>query len=62
MRLIRRLLTGLLLLVLALALFLAGSIAWDSLTGSGRVEAIANTTIDHAAGPAIATFLAVPDG
>jgi carboxymethylenebutenolidase len=62
MRLIRRLLTGLLLLVLALALFLAGSIAWDSLTGSGRVEAIANTTIDHAAGPAIATFLAVPEG
>ena len=60
MRLFRRLLTGLLLLVLVLVLFLAGSIAWDSLTGGRRVEAVTNTTIDRDGGPAIGAKLYFP--
>ncbi len=63
MRLLKRLVLGILGLLVVLALFLVGSIAVDSVIGRDRVSAIANTVIPGENGaPAVYAFVAKPQG
>lgn len=60
-KLLRRVLIGLVVVVLALAAFLFGSIVVDGLLGGGRLEALANTRIPNARGPQVQAYVARPD-
>ena len=63
MKLLKRVLLGLLMLFAALVVFLAGSILVDSLADGGRLEGVTNTTIPGAAGgPDIRAYVARPVG
>ena len=63
MKLLKRVLLGLLMLFAALVVFLAGSILVDSLADGGRLEGVTNTTIPGAAGgPDIRAYVARPAG
>jgi carboxymethylenebutenolidase len=63
MKLLKRVLLGLLMLFAALVVFLAGSILMDSLADGGRLEGVTNTTISGAAGgPDIRAYVARPAG
>ncbi|MBL8057350.1 MAG: dienelactone hydrolase family protein [Anaerolineales bacterium] len=61
-RWIRRILLGLGVLVLAVGVLVAGSIAVDGLGAAGRLAAVANTTIANPAGPAVSAYVARPAG
>jgi carboxymethylenebutenolidase len=60
MRILKRILAGLGILLLALVIVLAGSIMVDSLIGGGRVDAITNTIVPNANGPAVRAYVAKP--
>jgi carboxymethylenebutenolidase len=60
MRTLRRILLGLAGLVLALIVFLAGSIAVDGLIGQNRLDALVNTSIANPNGPEVRAFVARP--
>lgn len=63
MKTVRRILSGLLILVLGLFIFLAGSIAIDFLAGKGRILAVTNTTIPGRNGePEVRAYVAAPLG
>ena len=63
MKLLKRVLPGILILLVALVVFLAGSIAVDSAIGRDRLDNIANITIPGATGgPDIRVYAARPEG
>ena len=63
MKLLKRVLLGLLIVFAALAVFLAGSILLDSLVGGDRLQSVTNTTITGAAGgPDVRAYVARPAG
>lgn len=63
MKTVRRILSGLLILVIGLFIFLAGSIAIDFLAGKERILAVTNTTIPGRNGePEVRAYVATPPG
>ena len=63
MRLLKRVLLGILILVAAFILFLAGSIALDYAIGADRLDTVANLTIPGTAGaPDVRAYVAQPEG
>ena len=63
MKLFKRVLLGLLILVVAFVVFLVGSVAIDYAVGGGRVEKVTNTTIPGANGGLdIRAYVAKPQG
>lgn len=63
MRVIKRIVLGLLVLLAALAIFLAGSIAVDAGLGGDRLEGLADTIVPGAdGGPDVLAFVAKPEG
>jgi len=62
MRIFKRILLGIVIVVLALVLFVVGSIAVDALIGRNRVAALVNTQIDNPNGPPVGAFVAQPAG
>ncbi|MEZ4707980.1 MAG: dienelactone hydrolase family protein [Caldilineaceae bacterium] len=61
MRIIKRIGLGLLILIVGLIVFLAGSIFVDGFFGQGRVDALTNTRITAPDGAEILAYLAKPD-
>lgn len=63
MKLLKRILLGILVLLVAFVVFLAGSILIDYAVGGDRLNAIANTTIPGTnGGPDVRAYVAKPDG
>lgn len=63
MKTFKKVLLGILVLFLAFALFLAGSVMVDSLIGGDRLEAVTNVTIPGAnGGPEVRAYVARPEG
>jgi len=63
MRLLKRVLLGILILVVSFILFLAGSIALDYAIGADRLDTVANLTIPGTAGaPDVRAYVAQPEG
>ncbi len=62
MKILRRILLGLLIVVAVLAIFLVGSVAVDALTGGNRVAELTNTVIPNAAGHPVNAYVAMPEG
>jgi carboxymethylenebutenolidase len=63
MKLIKRLIYGFLLLLVALVVFLAGSVLVDFALGGDRLESLANTIIPGVNdGPDVLAYVAKPDG
>lgn len=63
MKTIKRVLLGILILIVGLVLFLAGSVAVDMLVDGGRLEAVTNTTIPGVnGGPDVRAYVARPSG
>lgn len=63
MKIIKRVLIGILVLMGGLVLFLAGSIAVDALAGGDRLDAVTNTTITGVnGGPDVRAYVAKPEG
>ena len=63
MRLIKRVLLGILVLVVAFILFLAGSVALDYAVGTGRLDEIANLTIPGTGeAPDVRAYVVQPEG
>ncbi len=63
MKIVRRVLLGLLSIVVLLVVLLAGSVAVDTLLGAGRMEQIANTTLPGLDGaPDVKAYVARPEG
>lgn len=63
MKLFKRVLLGLLILVVAFVVFLVGSVAIDYAVGGGRVEKVTNTTIPGANGGLdVRAYVAKPQG
>lgn len=63
MRILKRVLLGILVLILAFIVFLAGSIAVDYATGADRLDSIANVTIPGTNGaPDVRAHVAQPEG
>jgi carboxymethylenebutenolidase len=63
MKLLKRVLLGLLIVLAALVVFLAGSILLDSLVDGDRLQSVTNTTISGAAGgPDVRAYVARPAG
>ena len=63
MRLLKRVLLGILVLVPAFIIFLAGSIALDYAIGRNRLDSIANVTIPGTGGaPDVRAYVAQPEG
>lgn len=63
MRLLKRVLRGILILVVAFIILLAGSIALDYAIGRDRLDTIANVTIPGAnSGPDVRAYVAKPEG
>lgn len=61
MKLVKRILAGIGLLVLGLVIFLAGSIAVDSVLGRGRLNPLINIHVANPNGPDIPAFIAYPN-
>lgn len=59
-RLIRRILVGLLIAVVAIVVLVAGSILVDSLLGRGRLDAVTNTVIPNRDGSPVRAYVARP--
>jgi len=63
MKILKRVLLGLLLAMVGLVLFLVGSVAVDFAVGADRINAVTNTTIPgHNGGPDVLAYVAVPPG
>lgn len=63
MKLLKRVLLGILFLFIAFVIFLAGSIVVDSVMGANRLEDIANVTIPGVnGGPNVRAYVAKPEG
>lgn len=63
MKIVKRVLLGIVILVGGLALLLAGSVAVDMLVDGGRLEALTNTTIPGTnGGPDVRAYVAKPAG
>jgi carboxymethylenebutenolidase len=63
MKLLKRFIYGFLLLLVALVLFLVGSVLVDFATGGDRMESLANVIIQGADGePDVLAYVAIPDG
>ena len=62
MKLLKRLLLGLLVVVAALAILLVASVVIDTLTGGDRVAALTNTAIPADNSAAVAAYVAQPAG
>ena len=63
MKVLKRVLLGILILFITLIVFLAGSIAVDALTGAGRLDNLANTIIPGSGGaPDVRAYVAQPEG
>ena len=63
MSLLKRVLLGILVLVVAFLLFLAGSVALDYAVGTGRLDDIANVTIPGTGdAPDVRAYVAHPEG
>jgi carboxymethylenebutenolidase len=62
MRLLKRILLGLLFVVLALVLLLVGSVAVDALVGGSRVAEMTNTEIAGEGGQTVRAYVARPPG
>lgn len=62
MQIAKRILISLSIVVAALVLFLAGSVAVDALFGGDRVAALTNMAIPNAAGQPVAVYVAKPVG
>lgn len=62
MKIVKRILLGIILLVVGLAVFLAGSIAVDYLLGRQRINAVTNTLIPGSGGPDVRAYVARPSG
>jgi carboxymethylenebutenolidase len=63
MKILKRILVGLLAVVLLLVVFLAASIVVDAAIGTGRMDAVTNLTIPgRAGGPDVHAFVASPPG
>lgn len=62
MKLLKRILIGLLILVVASVVLLVGSVAVDALAGSGRVAELTNTAIPNETGSPVAAYVAEPEG
>jgi carboxymethylenebutenolidase len=63
MKLFKRLLLGILIVVVAFIVFLAGSVLLDSVVGGGRLEKVTNTTIPGVnGGPDVRAYVAKPEG
>ena len=63
MKIVKRVLLGILVLVVGFVLFLAVSIVVDGLVGGGRLDAVTNTTVPGAnGGPAVRAYVAKPEG
>lgn len=63
MKIVKRVLLGILVLFGGLVLFLAGSVVVDMLAGGGRLEAVTNTVIPGAnGGPDVRAYVAKPAG
>ena len=62
MRILIRIVLGILLVLVALVLVVIISIPVDAALGSNRVAAMVNTTIENPAGPPVAAYVAQPAG
>ncbi|HSQ38952.1 MAG TPA: dienelactone hydrolase family protein, partial [Anaerolineales bacterium] len=63
MKIVKKVLLGILILVGGLVLFLAGSVAVDMLVDGGRLEGVTNTTIPGVnGGPDVRAYVAKPAG
>jgi carboxymethylenebutenolidase len=63
MKTLKKVLLGILIVVIGLIVFLAGSIFVDSLMGANRLDAVTNVTIPGAnGGPDVRAYAAKPDG
>ena len=62
MKLLKRILIGLLILVVASVVLLVGSVAVDALAGGGRVAELTNTAIPTETGSPVAAYVAKPEG
>jgi carboxymethylenebutenolidase len=63
MKILKRVLLGLILAVVGLVLFLVGSVAVDFAVGAERINAVTNTTIPgQNGGPDVRAYVAVPPG
>ena len=60
MKIIKRIVLGLVTVLAALVAFLVGSVAVDALLGGGRLDALTNTDIPNANGPEIRAYVARP--
>lgn len=62
MKLLKRILLGLLVFLVAVVVLLAGSVVVDALVGGGRVASLTTTAISQAGGEAVAAYVARPEG
>jgi len=63
MKIVKRVLQGILIVIGVFILFLAGSIVVDGMAGGGRVDDVTNTTISGLnGGPDVRAYLAKPEG
>lgn len=63
MKLLKRVLLGILILFVVFVVFLIGSILVDAAIGSGRLDAVTNTDIPGVnSGPDVRAYVATPDG
>jgi len=63
MKIFKRVLIGVLYLILALVVFLVGSVVVDYIVGGGRLEKVTNTTIPGAnGGPDVRAYVVKPQG
>ncbi|MBI3242447.1 MAG: dienelactone hydrolase family protein [Chloroflexi bacterium] len=60
MKIIKRIGLGIVIVVVALVVFLVGSVVLDALLGGGRLDALTNTDISNANGPDIRAYVARP--
>jgi len=62
MKILKRIIVGIVLLILAIVLFVIGSIMVDAFIGSERVAGLSNIEIPTSAGPNISAHIARPSG
>ena len=62
MRILRRILVGLLVLVLTAGLALAASVAWDRAQTAGTVASLSNVSFQSDSGPTVLAYEATPTG
>lgn len=60
MKVVRRILIGVVVVIAALVVLLAGSVVVDGMGGSARLDAVTNTRLPNANGPEVRAFVARP--